>query len=94
MRDPAQRSRLMAAQGLSHERAARLMIALRDGLTPRLFGTKRQAVETYCATHPEYAREAFPLMEVNAAADGATWRATIAAYRVELRTLQAIGGQQ
>jgi hypothetical protein len=26
--------------------------------------------------------------------DGATWRATIAAYRVELRTLQAVGGGQ
>ena len=58
----------MAAKGLSDERAAKFMVALREGKTPGMFGTRRRDVELYCSTNPEYAREAIPLLEANAKA--------------------------
>jgi hypothetical protein len=56
------------ATGLSDERAARLMVALRDGRTPKSFGVSAPRVEAYCATHPAYAVEALPLLAANMAA--------------------------
>jgi hypothetical protein len=58
----------MAAKGLSDERAARFMVALRGGMTPHLFGVNTKSLELYFATHPDYALEARPLIETNAAA--------------------------
>lgn len=58
----------MAAQGLSQERAARFLIALREGTTPHIFGVNSKSLDLYFATHPEYAREARPLLEANAIA--------------------------
>jgi hypothetical protein len=58
----------MAAIGLSNERAARLMLALREGRTPKSFGVSAIHLEKYLAIHPEYAREAHPLIEDNAKA--------------------------
>jgi hypothetical protein len=58
----------MAAKGLSDERAAKFMVALREGKTHGMFGTRRRDVEAYCAANPEYAREALPLLEANAKA--------------------------
>lgn len=57
-----------AAQGLSDERAARFMVALRGGTTRHLFGVNTKSLELYFATHPDYAREARPLIEANARA--------------------------
>jgi hypothetical protein len=69
MRNPAHSwSTPMAAKGLSDERAAKFMVALREGKTPGMFGTRRRDVEAYCASNPEYARAALPLLEVNAKA--------------------------
>jgi hypothetical protein len=34
----------MAAKGLSHEQAAQFMVALREGKTPSMFGTRRRDV--------------------------------------------------
>jgi hypothetical protein len=59
---------LMAAQGLSDERAARFMVALRDGTTPHIFGVNTKSLDLYFAARPEYARQARPLMEANAKA--------------------------
>ena len=53
----------MAAKGLTDERAARLMTELRDGRTPNSVNVKAPQLETYFATHPDYAREAGPLIE-------------------------------
>jgi hypothetical protein len=55
-------------KGLSDEKAARMMRALRDGQTLRLFGVKATRLEAYFAAHPDYAREARPLIEANAKA--------------------------
>jgi hypothetical protein len=60
----------MAAKGLSDERAAKFMVALREGMTPHLFGVNTKSLELYFATHPDYAREARPLIEANARAAG------------------------
>jgi hypothetical protein len=54
--------------GLSDERAARLMIALREGRTPHSLNVKEAQLATYFATHSDYAREARPLIEANAKA--------------------------
>jgi hypothetical protein len=53
---------------ISDEKAARILSGLRDGKTPRLLWTTPDLVKSYCADHPEYAREAIPLMEANAKA--------------------------
>jgi hypothetical protein len=51
--------------GLSHEKATRMMTALREGHTLRKFGVRPARLEAYFDAHPEYAQEARPLMEVN-----------------------------
>jgi hypothetical protein len=55
-------------KGLSDEKAARMMTALRDGHTLRFFAVKEHRLEAYFAAHPEYAREARPLIDANAKA--------------------------
>jgi hypothetical protein len=52
--------------GLSDEKAARLMVGLRSGATLRKFGVKPLKLEAYFQAHPEYAREARPLIKANA----------------------------
>jgi hypothetical protein len=52
-------------EGLSDEKAARMMVALRGGATLRKFGVKPPRLATYFRAHPEYAREALPLIEAN-----------------------------
>jgi hypothetical protein len=59
---------LATPKGLSDEKAARMMIALREGQTLRKFGVKAPRLEAYFAVHPEYAQEARPLIEANAKA--------------------------
>ncbi len=54
--------------GLSDEKAARMLTAFREGQTPRKFGVKLAILEAYFDSHPEYAREARPLIEANAVA--------------------------
>lgn len=62
-------SPLMAiVEGLSDERAARFMIALRRGATPGMFGTRLRCIDAYCTINPAYAQEARPLLEANARA--------------------------
>jgi hypothetical protein len=51
--------------GLSDEKAARMMIAFRAGSTLRRFHLKASKFEAYCARHPEYGREALPLLQTN-----------------------------
>jgi hypothetical protein len=51
--------------GLSDEKAARMMLALRKGRTLRLFGVKAPRLEAYFKSHPEYEQEALPLIEAN-----------------------------
>jgi hypothetical protein len=53
-------------KGLSDEKAARIMVGLRGGQTPREFGVTPASLEAYLEVHPEYAREARPLIEANA----------------------------
>jgi hypothetical protein len=57
-----------AAKGLSDEKVARILVGLREGKTPRLLGTTAARLKAYCAEHPEYGREAIPLIEANAKA--------------------------
>jgi hypothetical protein len=63
-----ERSGLMAANGLSNERAARLMVELRDGRTPKSCGVHMSNVKVYCQANPAYAAEALPLVVANMAA--------------------------
>jgi len=42
-----------------------MMAALRRGRTLRIFGVKTLRLETYFAAHPDYAREARPLIAAN-----------------------------
>jgi hypothetical protein len=53
------------AKGLSDEKAARILVGLREGKTPRLFWITPERLKAYCADHPEYGREALPLIEAN-----------------------------
>ena len=46
--------------GLSDEKAARMMVALRNGDTLRHFGVRAYRLKAYFAAHPDYAREAMP----------------------------------
>jgi hypothetical protein len=55
-------------KGLSDDKAARMMVALREGRTLRRFGVKLPRLEAYFAAHPEYAWEARPLITANATA--------------------------
>src|SRR3984893_19137495 len=59
------RSMAITPKGLSDEKAARMMAALREGRTLRTFGVRTQRLEAYFKTHPEYAQEALPLIEAN-----------------------------
>jgi hypothetical protein len=59
---------LGTAKGLSDEKAARMMAALRGGGTLNKFGVKARRLEAYFNAHPEYALEARPLIEANAKA--------------------------
>ena len=59
---------LATPKGLSDEKAARMMAALREGRTLRLFGVTTPRLEAYFAAHSDYAREARPLIEANAKA--------------------------
>jgi hypothetical protein len=52
-------------KGLSDEKAARMMAALREGRTLRLFGVIAPRLQAYFKTHPEYAQEALPLIATN-----------------------------
>jgi hypothetical protein len=52
-------------KGLSDEKAARMMAALRGGRTLRLFRVKAPCLEAYFKAQPEYARQALPLIEAN-----------------------------
>jgi hypothetical protein len=52
-------------KGLSDEKAARMMAALREGRTLRTFGVRAPRLEAYFKTHPDYAREALLLTEKN-----------------------------
>lgn len=52
-------------KGLSDEKAARIMVGLREGYTTRKFWVGTARLEAYLVAHPEYAREARPLMEAN-----------------------------
>jgi hypothetical protein len=54
--------------GLTDEKAARRLSALRDGQTLGKFGVKASRLETYFNGHPDYARKARPLIETNARA--------------------------
>jgi hypothetical protein len=58
----------VSPKGLSDEKAARMMVALRQGRTLRLFGVKAQRLEAYFKAHPEYARAARPLILANSKA--------------------------
>jgi hypothetical protein len=53
---------------LSDDKAAPMMIALREGKTLRNFGVKTYRLEAYFKAHPDYAREARPLIQANAEA--------------------------
>jgi hypothetical protein len=55
-------------KGLSEEKAARMMAALRGGGTLNKFGVKARRLEAYFNAHAEYALEARPLIEANAKA--------------------------
>jgi hypothetical protein len=50
---------------ISDEKAVRILVGLRDGKTPRVVGTTADCLKAYCAAHPEYGREAIPLLEAN-----------------------------
>jgi hypothetical protein len=51
--------------GLSEGKAVRMMAALCEGRTLRTFGVRAPRLEAYFKAHPEYAREARPLIEAN-----------------------------
>jgi hypothetical protein len=53
---------------MSDEKAMRVLRGLRAGLTLRLVREVPRRFNIYCDNHPEYAREALPLMEANAKA--------------------------
>jgi hypothetical protein len=60
------RSLAITPKGLSDEKAARMMAALREGRTLRTFGVTPPRLDAYFKAHPEYAQEARPLIEANA----------------------------
>jgi hypothetical protein len=53
---------------LTETKAARMMVALREGRTLRKFGVRAPRLEAYFKAHPAYALEARPLIEANAKA--------------------------
>jgi hypothetical protein len=50
---------------LSDEKAARILVAFREGQTLRPFFLRAGRFDAYCKAHPEYARDALPLLEAN-----------------------------
>jgi hypothetical protein len=54
--------------GLSDEKAARILATFREGGTLRPFYLRAGRFDAYCKAHPEYARDALPLLEANRAA--------------------------
>jgi hypothetical protein len=52
-------------RGLSDEKAARMMVALREGTTLRNSMCHRQSSKLICDAQPEYARQALPLHAAN-----------------------------
>ncbi|MEH2589808.1 hypothetical protein [Bradyrhizobium sp. AZCC 1721] len=58
----------VSRRGLSDEKAARMMAALREGKTLRKFAVKAPRLEAYFKAHPDYECEARPLMAANAKA--------------------------
>jgi hypothetical protein len=54
---------LGTAKGLSDEKAAQMMAALREGRRLRKFWVKPASLEAYFKAHPDYAQEARPLIE-------------------------------
>ncbi len=50
-------------KGLSDEKAAGVLVAFREGRTLRQFAMRAGRFDAYCKAHPEYAREALPLLE-------------------------------
>jgi hypothetical protein len=56
---------LTTPKGLSDEKAARMMAALREGQTLRTFKVRPPRLQAYFESHPEYAREALSLIEAN-----------------------------
>jgi hypothetical protein len=59
---------LTTPKGLSDEKAARMMAALREGRTLWSFSVMAPRLEAYFAANPGYAQEARPLIEANAKA--------------------------
>ena len=59
---------LTTPKGLSDEKAARMMAALREGRTLWSFSVMAPRLEAYFAANPGYAQEARPLIEANARA--------------------------
>jgi hypothetical protein len=55
-------------KGLSDEKAARMMVALREGRTLRTFGVKAPRLEAYFKAHPKYASAVRPLILANSKA--------------------------
>ena len=53
---------------LSDEKAGRMMVALRNGETLRKFSVRSDRLRAYFKAHPDYAREAVPLIVANAKA--------------------------
>ncbi len=53
---------------LSDEKAAKILVGLREGSTPSQLRVRRSLLQAYIETHCEYKREALPLMEANAKA--------------------------
>jgi hypothetical protein len=51
--------------GLSDEKAARILVAFREGRTLKPFSMRAGQFEAYCKAHPEYARDALPLLDAN-----------------------------
>jgi hypothetical protein len=51
--------------GLSDEKAARILAGLRIGHTLRRYWARQEQFGAYCKAHPEYAREAKPLLDAN-----------------------------
>jgi hypothetical protein len=58
----------MGKTGLTDEKASRMLAGMREGLTPRSFYVTVAKFKAYCREHPQYGREALPLIEANATA--------------------------
>ncbi|MHC2247850.1 hypothetical protein [Bradyrhizobium elkanii] len=56
---------VLQPKGLTEEKAGRMMAALREGKTLRTFGVTPDRLEAYFVSHPDYEREARPLIAAN-----------------------------